>query len=292
MFGLVLAGALGGCETDVEIEVPAHTPKLTVQFNLNTEEPNQSMFIGRSQTVLSGEDLWRNGLVKDATVAIRDKNGVLWQGFAFSPFDYNPDQGLYRPTNPFTPEPGQEYALTVQAPGFEAIESRLVQPAVVPVNGVSFQPDRKNDQFNFSGMLRIQFKDIADQRNYYRLFVKLLDDQDRVVGNVYTANDNGDIFGEEVERIELFKVFDDGWARQDEIAYAGKIESYIGGGIPPTHLEVTLQHITADLYLYERSKNNYQEDNPFAEPLNLHSNVRNGYGTFGGITATRFKIRL
>jgi hypothetical protein len=82
------------------------------------------------------------------------------------------------------------------------------------------------------------------------------------------------------------------WAKQGVITYSNRVGAYTGGGAPPKYLEVTLQHLTQDLYLYERSKGNYGEDNPFAEPLNLHSNLKNGYGNLGGITTTKYKINL
>ncbi|WP_210463423.1 DUF4249 domain-containing protein [Rufibacter roseolus] len=289
---LLLAGIVSGCEQDVDIDVPGHTPKLAVQYNLNTEAPKQNMYIGRSQSVLASDDLWRSGLVKNASITITDGNGTLRQGFVFVPLEYNHEIGNYKPTNEFTPVPGQQYSLTVSAPGFETIEGKLTMPTEVPVASASFVPDTKNDGYNFNGLLRVQFNDLAGQQDYYRLHVRLVDETGQPVGNLYSRDDNDDIFGEEVEKIKLSTVFDDGWAKQGVITFSDKVGAYVGSGLAPKYIEITLQHLTSDLYLYERSKNNYQEDNPFAEPLNLHSNIRNGYGNFGGITATKYRIPL
>ena len=45
---------------------------------------------------------------------------------------------------------------------------------------------------------------------------------------------------------------------------------------------VKLLHINKDYYNYIRSLNTYENaaDNPFAEPVNLYTNVNNGYGLF------------
>jgi len=45
---------------------------------------------------------------------------------------------------------------------------------------------------------------------------------------------------------------------------------------------IELVHITEDYFNYIKSTNNYDitQDNPFAEPANLYSNVKNGYGFF------------
>ncbi|WP_207435254.1 DUF4249 domain-containing protein [Sabulibacter ruber] len=288
---LFLAGALAGCETVVEVEVPEHTPKLAVQYTLNTDDPNKNMFVGRSQPVLSNDELWRTGLVRDASITIKDIAGAVKQQFVFTPNEYNAEFGNYTPTGWFVPEPGQQYTLTISAPNFETVQSTLTMPAPVPVVSTTFQPDSKNGRFNLSGMLRIQFNDLPNQQDNYRLMVQLLDNTGKPLGYAFSTEENDDIFGEEIEQIELYKVFDDGWANQGVITFSGKIGFYTGDN-PPTQLEVVLQHVTRDLFLYERSKDNYTEDNPFAEPLNLYSNIQNGYGNFGGITVTKFRIRL
>ncbi|WP_169788157.1 DUF4249 domain-containing protein [Rufibacter tibetensis] len=279
------------CEKEVDMDVPGHTPKLAVQYSLSTEEPNKNMFVGRSQLVLSGNDLWRNGLVKDATVSIKDGSGIVQQAFVYMANEYNPEHGNYKPVNEFTPVPGKQYTLVISAGGFETIQSTLTMPVSVPVQSSSFTADAQNNSYNFSGRLRIQFNDLPGQNNYYRLIVRLLDAQGKIVGHAFSNNANDDIFGEEVEKIELNKVFDDGWAKQNVITFSDKV-SYYNGGSQPTQLEVTLQHLTRDLFLYERSRENYEEDNPFAEPLNLHSNIQNGYGNFGGITISKFRVKM
>jgi hypothetical protein len=292
LLGLGLVVSLSACETTVEIDVPTHTPKLAVQYNLNTEDPNQALMVGRSQPVLASDNLWRDGLVSNATVTIKDQNGVLRQGFVFKPFEVGITKGSYKPTNEFTPVPGQQYVLSISAPGFEPIEGKLTQPSEVPVATASFQPDARNDQYEFRGLLKIQINDALAERDYYRFFLKLFDDQGRQVGTLYPDNENEEVFGEDVEQITPGKVFDDGWAKGGVINYSDRVITHIGSGYPVKYIEITLQHLTPDLYLYERSKENYSEDNPFSEPLNLHSNIRNGYGNFGGITTTKYRVNL
>ena len=49
-----------------------------------------------------------------------------------------------------------------------------------------------------------------------------------------------------------------------------------------TRATVGLLHINKDYFKYLKSLNTYEnvQDNPFAEPVNLYSNVKNGYGFF------------
>ncbi len=53
-----------------------------------------------------------------------------------------------------------------------------------------------------------------------------------------------------------------------------------GGAIG--HPSVELLHITGDFFKYIKSANDYDisNANPFAEPINLYSNILNGYGFF------------
>ncbi|GGK62962.1 DUF4249 domain-containing protein [Rufibacter glacialis] len=292
LLGLGLVLGLSACETTVEMDVPAHTPKLAVQYNLNTDAPNQSLIVGRSQPVLASDDLWRDGLVNNAIVTIKDQNGVLRQGFVFKPFEVGITQGSYKPTNGFSPVPGQQYVLSISAPGFEPIEGRLTQPTEVPVVSAAFEPVRQTNHSELRGLLKLQFNDPPAGRNYYRFFLKLYDAQGKLIGSLYSDRENEGILDEEVEQISVGKVFDDGWAKAGVISFSDLVTTYPGNNQTAKYLEVTLQHLTPDLYLYERSRENYTEDNPFAEPLNLHSNIRNGYGSFGGITTTKYRINL
>lgn len=291
LFLLLGLASLTACETSVEIDVPAHAPKLAVQFNLSSEQSAQEIFIGRSQGVLASEDLWQTGAVKNAQITIKDAQGVTRQTFAFVPYDYDVDRGHYKAQGNFTPQPGQEYTLTVSAPGFETIQSTLKMPQLVSINSSSLQKSTQNGYFNYTGRLRLEFQDPQGQENYYRISGYALDQDGNRMSSIFPNEENGDIFGEEVERIEINKVFDDGWASDGLITYSDNVGFY-GGNTAPAALEIILEHITQDLYLYERSRENYQEENPFAEPLNLHSNIRNGYGNFGGITTTTYRIQL
>lgn len=287
MLPLVIMAGLTGCEKDIEIDVPGHTPKLAVLYNLNNISPGQNMYVRRSQSVLSGELLWKTGLVRDASISISDSRGTVVQRFTFVPSSYDPKQGQYQRDRDFTPVPGHQYILTISAPGFETIQGNATIPEVVPVRQASFQPDSKQ---NRAGILQIQFQDITGQEDYYHVVARTFDEQNNVIGTIETDNDEGEIVGEGVERLELNNEFDDGWANtQGVITLSNKVHLY---GATPKYIEVTLEHITRDWYLFLRSRGNYQEDNPFAEPLNLHSNIRNGYGLFGGVTTTKFVIQL
>ena len=52
--------------------------------------------------------------------------------------------------------------------------------------------------------------------------------------------------------------------------------------------------MTADAYRFYLSSRNYGDtgDNPFAEPAPLASNIKPGYGLFGGASDATYRIKL
>ena len=70
--------------------------------------------------------------------------------------------------------------------------------------------------------------------------------------------------------------------------------SYQGNCPQPAFVEVTVSSITLDAYNFYLSRRRYYDSdgNPFAEPAPLTSNVRPGYGLFGGATDVTYRIRL
>ena len=62
----------------------------------------------------------------------------------------------------------------------------------------------------------------------------------------------------------------------------------------PGYIEVHVSSITREAYNFYLSRRRYYEstDNPFAEPAPVVSNVRSGYGLFGGATDATYRIRI
>ena len=59
-------------------------------------------------------------------------------------------------------------------------------------------------------------------------------------------------------------------------------------------VDVTVSSGTEEFYLYEVSYSKYQEtrDNPFAQPVQVYTNVRNGLGIFAGVSSTTQSVEF
>ena len=59
-----------------------------------------------------------------------------------------------------------------------------------------------------------------------------------------------------------------------------------------TFLEIRVEQLTRDEYLFQKSLKSQRDNdgNAFAEYIQVHSNVRNGYGVLGGVTVSKYRI--
>ena len=76
--------------------------------------------------------------------------------------------------------------------------------------------------------------------------------------------------------------------------YTWDIYDEYSGYLPESPLYVHLYTLSEDLYNYIISYNKYQEiiGNPFAEPVNIFSNVTNGLGLLGGLNVTTDSVEI
>ena len=63
---------------------------------------------------------------------------------------------------------------------------------------------------------------------------------------------------------------------------------------PGTQVWITLSSVSYDRYLFEQSYSIYQnaQNNPFAEPVILHNNIKNGFGIFTTAAESTFTFKL
>jgi hypothetical protein len=67
---------------------------------------------------------------------------------------------------------------------------------------------------------------------------------------------------------------------------------YPNGEWVPAHVMVELQAISPDYYRYLKSVELYRvtESDAFSEPIQIYSNVKNGWGIFGSLSSQRLFI--
>jgi hypothetical protein len=164
--------------------------------------------------------------------------------------------------------------------------------------------------------LQFNWQDVMGQTNYYKIFgemayqqiepvIKFINNKEEIsftektkysyfrwpneqnssIRNYYTdQNADGNIF--KVDAVNLF---------ENISRYKTQSGTYKSQRIPDADkiIRVQLSHISKEFYDYQKSltEHNRTDDNPFAEPVQVYSNVKNGFGCVAGYNRTEVVVR-
>ncbi|GAB3831688.1 DUF4249 domain-containing protein [Hymenobacter jeollabukensis] len=312
---LLLPALLAACDTAIDVPEPEHTPRVAMVLTLDnlaaTDSVMRQNYLGRLPFVSVSQRLYDLTPLQgrtDATVEVRDAAGAVVERYrpiaaAPSPYPgggyYN--QGQYRPTLRYQFRPGQTYRVRTTVPGIEPAESQLTLPAPVAVD-VTKTPLSSN-----SGQTRarvtVAFDEPGGSNDYYLVTAQVVDASGQRTGylNLSDEDDTGVAvptyrLSDPRSSYELYP-FSDANVNGQRLSFSANVTFYSGSGQPnppAQYLQVTLTHLTRDLYLFYNSYVQYSNNdgNPFAEPTPLYSNVAPGFGIFGGATDTWVRLPL
>ncbi|MDF7809993.1 DUF4249 domain-containing protein [Hymenobacter sp. YC55] len=324
--------AFSGCETIVDVDTPPHTPRLALNYTLSNQLPNaynqeffanRALFVSTSQSVLEVKELTGRG---NATVEVLDESGQVVERFRSKPKrtynNYGQVDSLYGdyvPTRGLVGEPGHTYTLRASAPGLETVESTLTLPfpTVIETGSYSEQQVTQNGSTFKIGRLTCSILDNAATTDYYMAYARVLDRNGNFCGTVQRDNNRNNGGGPDVN-LGLFQLsntnsnydqypFSDVGGNGQRLTLSTDVSFFVRSyPVDPTnprspyitpepgYIEIVVSSITADTYRFYQSRNRYNDTdgNPFAEPAPLFSNVRPGYGIFGGATDVTYRIPL
>ena len=211
------------------------------------------------------------------------------------------------------PEEGAQYAIAVTAPKFKAtVQASDKLPPRVPIESASitvidssfytsFEPDGSYFEWGMlQGDFNVKFSDPANVKNYYQLSAYFFDtifmdethttyslakfnlsvsSDDPMISN-NSANSEGSLFLSD----ELFDGKTHTFALHFNDTNAKKNRTY--------HLKIS--SLSKAAYLYRKSIQQYQKskNDPFSEPVQIYSNIKNGYGIFAGVSSSEKTVAL
>jgi len=164
--------------------------------------------------------------------------------------------------------------------------------------------DIPNDDPDWSGTdtimsITARLRDPAGEKNYYRLNVRSLG---ALSDSIYYVNDlftSYDIVFED----KNLSVSYNGWAAYfsnvfDDSIFDGTTYDFTIETRQRTsnyfrpYVVVNLQQISEDYYKYLKTLELYNcsANDIYAEPIRIHSNIKNGTGIFGSLTGTRYTL--
>lgn len=297
---LALAVVLTGCgDTIADVDFPEPDPRLTV---ISFFGPDSTWRVRVAAT--GGQDALDNRSdavlprIDDATVEVL-RNGAVVDTLPRIPprFALGREEGLYG-SNAIPAQNGN-YTLRVSAPDYPSVMARNAIPAPVRVEAATFA-----DSVSVSGDGRpvgrftVRFQDPPGEDNFYRVALYYVNECSGQVEPAFWPFDTNadiqrDVFADpeallngtvnEEFPIQSSFVFSDEFFDGQSYALTVTAPTLVDN-IPQVDYRLVVSAITEDYYQYQYSLRlkDATEENPYAEPVRIRTNVDNGYGIFAG----------
>ena len=274
---IVLAISLG-CEPELvtKIPLPTENQKLAVSAFLTPGSDKHSFYVDASipNNFISTYDPWDTAIVvmiSDGTKSVRliqDDDGY------FSFYDHQ-----------LPVIHGKRYFLEASAPGIpKAISASTMIPEdfdpqfeVIKIDTSGYTEDYEKLEFI------VRFRDVPGTKDFYRItaYATWLREYpgftDTVLWEMNSRNSQPQLVKDEGK--------DGGWLQFNFSLSLGKdTRSWLSS------VETVIYRVDEDYYKfhYPFVITDYYNDNPFSEPIIVHSNVKNGYGIFSGVVEKRY----
>lgn len=266
----LLSLIISSCETIIEYKLPPHEPKLAIDAKLVAGDFVSAII---STTV--------DPLTYDSP--IRDSNFSVWlyeDGAAVSQFEAQ-GNAFY---SFYIIKENKTYKITADRQGYERAEGSTFIREKVEIKNVVYD--------SINQVITFEFTDPSSPKDYY--MIKVLDELgyelpyscNDVTVNFFGSYYYDDPFSSEVKKGFEGFLSDEYFNNKTKRLRLNLDEDYFFEESPKPH-HLNLYRIDEDLYEYEKTKSlDGGEDNPFGEPVQVHSNIINGYGIVGGASVS------
>lgn len=289
-----LAFIFTSCEKEIKFKQKDVEPKIVINALLNTD----SAWVINVSHSLNILDKNKPKELPDANVVLKDMEGNILEVLNHSA------DGNFISANNSKPIFGKSYQLEVTHKNYKTIEANTVIPTpvffeIIDTTKVVFKSEE-------SMRVRIRFTDPAAEANYY--FIKamveyksyLFDEFGNIVDSMYNN------YPEQIGSSNLnFENLDENNSKSSELYLKdnlinGKtveIDLYMNYFLFQlnefSNISLVLASAGKDFYLHKISKNKHDniQDNPFAEPVIIYSNIKNGIGIFAGYSYTALPLK-
>ncbi len=281
LFVLIIIAS--GCTNTLDVDIERRKPMICVNSEFNADS-TWNVSVTRTRNILDDLSTTDFDPVPDAVVTLTDNQGNIIERLDWSPGVSGQYASAYRGTT--KPQAGQNYRLRVEVPGEEVVDAESYVPVTIPIDEVQVDSTAfGTDEVKVSVVLT----DPGGQPNYYA--VKILR------STYYVLNDDTVRFLEDVRfdpidpafqdyfSTDVSSIFNDRLFDGKSFRFEGKVRSSVGTGTKPEH-HVMLLTLSGEYYEYLTTKNlqNDRNDDPFAQPVQVFSNINNGVGIFAGFS--------
>ena len=302
ILALLIIIFITSCERDVIINIPPQPLKLVVNGVVRTTTAFR-VTVGKTAGVLDTTS--SAGLrINNAFVQLYENNILV------DTLIHDAPSNTYLVKRNTRALPGKTYLLKAVAQGFPSVEAETTTPNVIAIQSITRRMNvKKNASGDFLDEVKITFNDeVAENHYLVRVRRPRLQTQNTVgyTGINCMRSTDTDIEGRnDGDPTEFETCIDDEFFLRDK-NFNGKTKEIVLFILhddlepllmqnPNRHVKpiVELHSITADQFKYRKTLGAYRdaEDNPFAEPVLLYGNIKNGYGIFVTYDLARDTIR-
>jgi hypothetical protein len=277
LFFFILISAVA-CDMVVDIDVPFEKKQLVVNCYFNPD----SVFAAQvtlNRHILDDQPHWHMGNAK----ILLYENGVAIDELVHGP-DFQ-----YTSKNNIKPTAGKEYKIEVVVHGYDPVSAVSFTPNPAQIAAVDItQPGPEGQKTK----IKVTFQDNGKETNYYQVKAYWrephLDRDFKVEYYDYATSlslddpagdqDVGDWSNGVFLKDLLFN------GKQKELHLSTHSWS-------PSPITIELRTISSDLYDYETTSALQESINgdPLAQPINVYSNIKNGFGIFAGYSSSTYR---
>lgn len=280
----IFCAALSSCELIIDVDVPYDGDKIVIN-GLQRTNNRWTVDLSRSLYVLDNAYKYGFPPLPGADVTVFDEDGSF--------IKLTPDTLGYYIHDSY-PREGHKYRIVVKAHGLPDVESEMVVPRAIKMKDVKWDSsgvDQSNQYFS-NVKVDITFDDPANEKNYYAIrlaqhftvtYQRPIDPAPRTdsITQYYDAVIDDPAISTEEDRKRRFSD-----ATFNGTTYTAPIDIsfYSSPGYKVYRIDLELITISDEYYKYEESRSLYNEvdGDPFAQPVQIYTNISNGFGVFAG----------
>ena len=294
---------MASCEESLNVKIPVENSRLSVTSYLHADDyfdgQNSSVYVSNSISALASTDnyVYTDSIpvINNATVSIYETN-ALQENVASYLLEFDYDCYCYINTE-LSPKQNTTYRLEVEADGYPNVYAIDQVPARPSYEITNFELLGKLDKKSYDGELsqfNLVVNDDPNAQNFYQLKIYIVNTSGAKLRTCYYSVSDPSF----INSFNSSHVSGDNYNGKngyftDEL-FNGTSKSFFIQQYKPKgvfdHFYIELRALSKDLYEFNETKKeqNRDSDNPLfvSEPIFLDSNIENGYGIFGGKSAS------
>ena len=291
MIILGIVAFCSSCELIIDVSIPDKERKIVVNGLISPDKPVK-MHLSRSLSVLE----------PDSVIALSAADARLFDGTTMIGKFIEDSSGYYSLPG-FIPLSNKSYRLTVSEVSLKPVDATAVLPE--PVVLLAVDTVTVTNSWGWQELkLKIRFSDPPGRKNLYGIGVNITTNEidyrtmqptgRKVTHPAYLYNTDDHFLQDESHYFDGKIFFDDVLFNGTEKLIEVGVSDYSFFESDTVWMDVRLEQLDESYYRYVVSNEAYGKanGNPFAEPVQVYSNVNGGYGIFAGSTFDVKRIEI